>query len=73
MRVKGRRAPGPARRRWGGRVYITITTTAAALTEEENRQLWIAAAQRRDAELEADPSCGRSAEDVFRSARARLE
>ena len=42
------------------------------LTEDEHRRLWTEEAARRDAELDADPSRGRSAEDVFRDARARL-
>ena len=43
-----------------------------ALSEEENARLWIEEAARRDAELDADPSRGRPAADVFRDARARL-
>ena len=43
-----------------------------ALSEEENERLWIEEAARRDAELDADPSRGRPAADVFRDARARL-
>ena len=33
---------------------------------------WLEEARRRDAELDADPSRGRPAEDAFRDARARL-
>lgn len=43
-----------------------------ALSEEEHRRLWTEEAARRDTELDADPSKGRSASDVFRDARARL-
>lgn len=43
-----------------------------ALPDEEHRRLWTEEALRRDAELDADPSRGRPAEDVFRDARARL-
>jgi putative addiction module component (TIGR02574 family) len=43
-----------------------------ALSEDEHRRLWTEEATRRDAELDADPSRGRPAEDVFRDARARL-
>jgi putative addiction module component (TIGR02574 family) len=43
-----------------------------ALSEEENQRLWIEEAARRDAELDADPSRGRPAADVFRDARVRL-
>lgn len=42
------------------------------LSNEENARLWIAEARRRDAELDADPSRGRPADNVFRDARARL-
>lgn len=42
------------------------------LSEDEHRRSWTEEAARRDAELEGDPSRGRSAEDVFRDARARL-
>ena len=38
------------------------------LTEQECTQLWAAEAQRRDAELDADPKSGCPAEDVFREA-----
>ena len=43
-----------------------------ALSDEENARLWVEEAARRDAELDADPSRGRPAADVFRDARARL-
>lgn len=42
------------------------------LSEAENEQLWIEEAERRDAELDADPSLARPAEDVLRDARAKL-
>jgi putative addiction module component (TIGR02574 family) len=42
------------------------------LSEDEHRRLWAEEAARRDAELDADPSMGRSADEVFRDARARL-
>ncbi len=43
-----------------------------ALSDDENRRLWTEEAGRRDAELDADPSRGRPAGEVFRDARARL-
>jgi putative addiction module component (TIGR02574 family) len=55
------------------RLAETLLESLDALTNEENRRLWIEEARRRDAELDADPSRGRSAEDVFRDARARLK
>ncbi len=42
------------------------------LSEEEHRRLWAEEAARRDAALDADPSAGRPADEVFRDARARL-
>jgi hypothetical protein len=42
------------------------------LSEQENQQFWLHEAARPDADLEAYPSKGRPAEDVFRDARARL-
>ena len=39
---------------------------------DEHRRLWAEEAARRDAELDADPSLGRPADEVFRDARARL-
>lgn len=43
-----------------------------ALSEEEHQRVWTEEAARRDAELDADPTKGRPAADVFRDARARL-
>jgi hypothetical protein len=43
------------------------------LSEEENACLWAEEAARRDAEWERTTAMGRSAEDVFRDARARLK
>ena len=42
------------------------------LSEEENARLWAEEAARRDSEWERSSELGRSAEDVFRDARARL-
>ena len=39
---------------------------------EEHRRLWAEEAARRDAELDAGPSMGRPADEVFRDAYARL-
>ena len=41
------------------------------LSEEEHRRLWAEEAAQRDAELDADPSMGRPADEVFRDAYAR--
>ena len=43
------------------------------LSEDEAAQAWAAEAQRRDAELDANPEQGRPAEDVVREARSRLK
>ena len=50
----------------------TLLESLDALSEGEHRRLWTEEAARRDAELDADPSRGRPAADVFRDARARL-
>ena len=54
------------------RLAEALLESLDALTDEENRRLWIEEATRRDVELDQDPSLGRAAEDVFREARARL-
>jgi hypothetical protein len=43
-----------------------------ALSDAENAKLWTEVAQRRDAEMDGDPSIGRSAEEVLRIARSRI-
>ena len=43
-----------------------------ALSEEECDKLWIEEAERRAAELRADPAIGRSLDDVIAAVRARL-
>ena len=43
------------------------------LSEDEAAQEWAAEAQRRDAELDANPEQGRPADDVLREARSRLK
>lgn len=54
------------------RLAETLLESLEALSEDEHRHLWTEEARRRDAELDADPSRGRPAEDVFRDAQARL-
>lgn len=54
------------------RLAETLLESLDALSEEENSRLWIEEARRRDAELDADPSRGRPADEVFRDARARI-
>ncbi|XXX41789.1 addiction module protein [Sorangium sp. So ce117] len=54
------------------RLAETLLASLDELSEEEHRRLWTEEATRRDAELDADPSRGRSAEDVFRDAHERL-
>jgi hypothetical protein len=54
------------------RLAETLLESLDALSEEEHRRLWTEEAVRRDAELDADPSRGRPAGDVFRDAQARL-
>ncbi len=54
------------------RLAETLLESLDTLSEEEHRRLWNEEAARRDVELDAAPSCGRAAEDVFRDARTRL-
>lgn len=54
------------------RLAEALLESLEALSDEENRRLWLEEAQRRDAELDKDPSRGRAAADVFRDARSRL-
>jgi hypothetical protein len=42
-------------------------------SEEEVSRLWAEEAQRRDAEMDADPESELPAEDVFRDARSRFK
>ena len=41
-------------------------------SDEENQRIWIEEAERRAADLDANPSAGRPAEDVLRDLRARF-
>lgn len=54
------------------RLAEKLLESLETLSEQENQQVWLDEAARRDADLEADPSKGRPAEGVFRDARARL-
>lgn len=54
------------------RLAETLLKSLDALSEEEHRRIWTEEAARRDAELDADPTRGRQASDVFRDAQARL-
>ena len=54
------------------RLAARLLESLDALSEDEHARLWNDEAARRDAELDADPSLGRPAEEVFRDAKARL-
>lgn len=54
------------------RLAEALLDSLDTLSEEEHRRSWSKEAARRDAELDAEPSRGRPAEEVFRDARARL-
>jgi len=43
------------------------------LSAEETEQVWLDEAERRDSDLDADPSGARPASDVFRNARSKLK
>ncbi len=54
------------------RLAAKLLESLESLSDAETEQLWTQEAQRRDAELDADPRLGRPAKDAFRAARARL-
>ena len=54
------------------RLAERLLESLETLSEQENQQVWLDEAARRDADLEADPSKGRPVEEVFRDARSRL-
>ncbi len=58
-----------ARARLAGKLLESLED----LSEEENTRLWAEEAQRRDAELDANPNSGGPAEEVFREARGKLK
>ena len=60
---------GPrARARLAGRLLDSLES----LSTEENEQLWLEEAERRDAAWDATGGTGRPAADVFKDALARL-
>lgn len=54
------------------RLAEALLKSLDVLSDDEHRQLWTEEAARRDAELDAEPSRGRLAQDVLSDARARL-
>jgi hypothetical protein len=54
------------------RLAEKLLESSETLSDQENEQVWLDEAARRDADLEGDPARGRSAEDVRRDARARF-
>lgn len=54
------------------RLAETLLESLEELSDDEHQRLWTEEAARRDAELDADPSRGRSADAVFHDARARI-
>lgn len=54
------------------RLAEKLLESLETLTKEENERIWFEEAARRDADLDADPTRGRRAEDVLRDARARF-
>ena len=57
-----------ARARLAGKLLESLEE----LPEEENTRLWAEEAQRRDADMEANPNAGCSADEFFRNMRAKL-
>lgn len=54
------------------RLAERLLASLETFSEEENDRNWLNEAMRRAAELDADPSRGRPAEDVLRDLRARF-
>jgi hypothetical protein len=54
------------------RLAESLLASLDLLSHEQHQRLWTEEAARRDAELDANPSRGRPAADVFRAARAGL-
>lgn len=54
------------------RLASRLIESLEVLSTKENTEMWVEEALRRDAELDADPSTGRTAAEVYRDARARL-
>lgn len=55
------------------RLAERLLQSLETLSDEENAKLWAEEAQRRDQAWDANPSSGRPADEVFRTARARLK
>lgn len=55
------------------RIAQKLLASLDDLSDEEKLQLWAEEAERRDAELDADPALARPGPEVLREARARLE
>lgn len=54
------------------RLAEKLLNSLEELSEEEVTRMWAEEAQRRDAEMDADPGSELPAEDVFRDARSRF-
>ena len=55
------------------RLLESLDDAGDSLTDEEWCKLWGAEAERRDAEMTADPSSGVPAEEALKRVRARLK
>ena len=69
LEAKALRLDPKSRARLAERLLVSLDE----LSEQENAELWVAEAQRRDAEMDADPESSRSADDVFREAWSRIK
>ena len=55
------------------RLAERLLDSLETLSDEQNARLWADEAERRDRAWDANGNAGRSASEVFRDARARLE
>ena len=69
LEAEARKLDPKARARLAGKLLESLED----LSEEENARLWAEEAQRRDAEMDANPDSGCPAEEVFRDARTKLK
>lgn len=68
LEAKALKLDPKARARLAGKLLESLEN----LSDEENRQLWAEEAERRDADLDADPASAHPASEVFRDARSGL-
>ena len=54
------------------RLAARLLDSLESLSDQENERLWVDEAERRDADLDANPGAARPAAEVLREIRAKL-